>query len=125
MMFLLHGLLCRKIIYIFIYFSILVYLINADCVIPNILKGSWFSWESGQKTITEIDGTTMTNRGTCVNVVQHGSDYTLVFENRNEGCYHCVKTFPRTLNVFEKYEGTYIYSHVLFWNVSIICIFYR
>lgn len=43
-------------------------------------------------------------------MLQSGSDYTFVFRNDKEGCYHCVKTLPRTLNVFEKFEGKFVFE---------------
>lgn len=72
---------------------------------PQILRGSWFSWELGKPTLTTIDALTMSNRGTCVLLEQDGSDYTIVFKSNTENCYHCVKTYPRTLNVFDKVES--------------------
>lgn len=76
------------------------------CVIPKILQGSWFSWESGLPTQTVIDARQMSKRGYCLTMERlHGDVYSFVFEDRSKGCYHCVKTFIRTLNVFEKLES--------------------
>lgn len=75
------------------------------CNMPEILRGSWFSWESGQNTLTVIDATSMSQRGNCVNFSKEGADYTFVLKNPKKSCYHCVKAFTRTLNVFEKYES--------------------
>lgn len=72
---------------------------------PQILRGSWFSWETGRPTQTSIDATTMSKRGRCVNLLKDGADYTFVFKDQVKNCYHCVKTYPRTLNVFEKIES--------------------
>lgn len=75
------------------------------CKMPKILQGDWFSWELGRKTDTNIDQTSMSGRGECVVYERKGADYTFVFKDPRVLCFHCVKTFPRTLNVFEKYEG--------------------
>lgn len=72
---------------------------------PKILQGSWFSWETGRPTLTVIDVTTMSNRGVCVNYTREAADYTFVLKETKKTCYHCIKTFPRTVNVFEKYES--------------------
>lgn len=71
---------------------------------PQILRGTWFSWETGKPTQTVIDATSMSSRGECVNLHKDGADYTFVFKD-TANCYHCVFTFPRTLNVFEKIES--------------------
>lgn len=78
---------------------------NGICNMPEILRGSWFSWESGRNTLTIIDATKMSDRGTCVDILKENADYTFVFNDTRKSCYHCVKTFPRTLNVFEKFES--------------------
>lgn len=75
------------------------------CVMPQILRGSWFSWELGKPTLTVIDDVSMSQRGDCETFIRDGADYTFVFKSPAQNCYHCVKTFPRTLNVFEKYES--------------------
>lgn len=78
---------------------------DAACSIPQILRGSWFSWETGRPTLTVLDATKMSNRGECITMdTDENNDYMLVFENRQAGCYHCVKALPRTLNIFEKVE---------------------
>lgn len=46
----------------------------------------------------------MSSRGTCVEQQRNGSDHTLIFKDP-KGCYHCVKAYPRTLNIFEKIES--------------------
>lgn len=76
----------------------------AKCVMPQILRGSWFSWETGKPTQTVIDDVSMSRRGVCVDVIRYGADYTFVFKDVKK-CYYCVKTFPRTLNVFEKVDS--------------------
>lgn len=73
-------------------------------MMPQILRGSWFSWEVGTPTLTVIDDISMSHRGECVNYTRDGADYTFVFKGQTN-CYHCVKTYPRTLNVFEKVES--------------------
>lgn len=81
------------------------------CVIPKILQGSWFSWESGNPTPTVIDASQMSRRGFCVAMEKHhGDEYSFVFKEQTVNCYHCVKTFIRTLNVFEKFEGNLIHG---------------
>lgn len=73
---------------------------------PQILRGSWFSWELGKPTITIIDDVSMAKRGDCISFERDGADYTFVFKDaRDKSCYHCVKTYPRTINVFEKIES--------------------
>lgn len=74
---------------------------------PQILRGSWFSWERGEPTLTVIDATKMSNRGYCIDMNRLGADYTFIF--KDHACYHCVKAYPRTLNVFEKIEGQHCY----------------
>jgi len=79
--------------------------INAapGCSIPFIIRGSWFSWENGQNTLTEINAETMTRRGYCIAVKEEFHvNYTFVFQNNK--CYHCVKFMVRTVNVLEKIE---------------------
>lgn len=72
---------------------------------PQILRGSWFSWELGKPTLTIIDDISMSQRGECDSFIRDGADYTFVFKSLTQNCYHCVKTYPRTLNVFEKIES--------------------
>lgn len=76
-----------------------------ECTIPVILRGSWFSWENGQNTQTELDATTMSRRGECVGLKsEYHVNYTLIF--KKEQCYSCVKFLIRTVNVIEKIETT-------------------
>lgn len=74
-------------------------------MMPQILRGSWFSWETGNPTQTVIDDISMSKRGECVTLERDGADYTFVFKDFTRPCYHCVKTYPRTWNVFEKVES--------------------
>ena len=77
---------------------------NGDCGIPLILRGSWFSWENGRNTLTELNADTMTKRGHCVNVKEENHvNYTFVFQDSK--CYYCVKFIVRTVNVLEKTES--------------------
>lgn len=77
---------------------------STTCQIPLVIRGSWFSWENGMNTLTEINAETMTNRGYCVNMLEeYHVNYTFVF--RKDVCYHCVKLIVRTVNVLEKLEG--------------------
>lgn len=73
---------------------------------PQILRGTWFSWETGKPTTTVIDDISWKMRGECVTFLRDGADYTFVLKSDKQDCFHCVKTFPRTLNVFEKIEGS-------------------
>ncbi|XP_071443334.1 uncharacterized protein udt [Hetaerina americana] len=76
---------------------------NSSCNIPLIIRGSWFSWEDGSNTVTDINADSMTRRGYCVNMKEeHHVNYTFVF--KQERCYHCVKLLVRTVNVLEKIE---------------------
>ena len=78
---------------------------SSPCQIPTVIRGSWFSWENGRNTLTEINAETMTNRGYCVNMHQmYHVNYTFVF--RNKECYHCVNLIVRTVNVLEKLEAS-------------------
>lgn len=88
-------------------FLVLMLCINfhtvSGCTIPFIIRGSWFSWENGQNTLTEINAETMTRRGSCIAVKEeYHVNYTFVFQNNK--CYHCVKFMVRTVNVLEKIE---------------------
>ncbi|XP_055698278.1 uncharacterized protein LOC129798861 [Phlebotomus papatasi] len=79
--------------------------VEGNCTVPLILRGSWFSWEVGKPTLTVLDATKMSKRGVCVNMLKdEDNNYMLIFKDV-EGCYHCVKALPRTLNVFEKVES--------------------
>lgn len=88
------------------YFDLVEQTHGHKCVMPQILRGSWFSWEFGKPTLTVIDDVSMSQRGECDSFVRDGADYTFVFKSLTHNCYHCVKTYPRTLNVFEKIESS-------------------
>ncbi|OAD53054.1 hypothetical protein WN48_10856 [Eufriesea mexicana] len=76
----------------------------SPCQIPLVIRGTWFSWENGRNTLTEINAETMTERGKCVSMLEeYHVNYTFVFQN--EACYHCVKLIVRTVNVLQKLEA--------------------
>lgn len=81
------------------------------CQIPHVVRGSWFSWENGRSTLTEINADSMTGRGICINMLDaYHVNYTFVFRDLktatiNNTCYHCVKIIVRTVNILEKLEG--------------------
>ncbi|XP_046618155.1 uncharacterized protein LOC124304135 isoform X1 [Neodiprion virginianus] len=76
-----------------------------SCHIPLVIRGSWFSWENGEKTLTEINAETMTNKGFCINALsEYHVNYTFVFQK--DVCYNCVKLIVRTVNVLEKLESS-------------------
>lgn len=77
------------------------------CTTPKIIRGSWFSWENGENTLTEINDHSMNRLGECVDVKDdYHVNYTLVFKRNN--CYTCVKFLVRTVNVLEKMESELI-----------------
>ncbi|XP_071546452.1 uncharacterized protein udt [Panulirus ornatus] len=76
---------------------------QATCVIPFVIRGTWFSFEKGSNTITDIDDTFMTNHGTCVALKTYRSDYKALLFRLDE-CYYCVRFHIRTINVLEKSE---------------------
>lgn len=84
---------------------------TTGCQIPLVIRGSWFSWENGRNTLTEVNANSMTGRGICVNMLEeYHVNYTFVFRDSNaaikyDGCYHCVKLIVRTVNILEKLEG--------------------
>lgn len=70
-----------------------------------IVRGSWFSWEKGQNTLTELNAETMSRKGYCVDMRDDFHvNYTLVFK-RQDGCFTCIKFLVRTVNVLEKLES--------------------
>lgn len=75
-----------------------------ECNIPLVIRGSWFSWENGQNTLTEINASTMSRKGECVTLKNdYHTNYTMIF--RRDRCYTCVKFMIRTVNVLEKIES--------------------
>ncbi|KAJ8920205.1 hypothetical protein NQ315_011866 [Exocentrus adspersus] len=78
-----------------------------NCTIPTVLRGAWFSWETGRNTLTELDATTMTGRGVCVAIADNFHvNYTAVF--KKDSCFTCVKFVVRTVNVLDKMETSCI-----------------
>ncbi|CAG9760014.1 unnamed protein product [Ceutorhynchus assimilis] len=76
-----------------------------NCTIPTIIRGAWFSWEN-KNTLTELDATTMTDKGTCVDIRDNFHvNYTMVLHRQNENCFICVKILVRTVNILEKMES--------------------
>lgn len=89
--------------------------IQAECNIPIVLRGSWFSWENGRQTETELNANEMhrnSDKGFfCENIKEdYHVNYTIVFSHSADSCYHCVKFLVRTVNVLEKIESMY-------WNL--------
>lgn len=75
-----------------------------ECHIPFKIRGSWFSWENGQNTLTEFNADSMTKKGHCIaSLEEYHVNYTFVFQNQY--CYFCVKILVRTVNVLEKMES--------------------
>uniref|UniRef100_A0A8D9EFD8 DUF7044 domain-containing protein n=1 Tax=Cacopsylla melanoneura TaxID=428564 RepID=A0A8D9EFD8_9HEMI len=86
--------------------SICLLQIVLGCNIPTVLRGSWFSWENGKNTVTEINAETMTSKGVCVDMKEDFHvNYTIVFQHAEDNCYHCVKFLVRTVNVLEKMDS--------------------
>ncbi|CAH2241500.1 jg10667 [Pararge aegeria aegeria] len=84
--------------------------VSAECTIPIVLRNTWFSFENGQQTITDINASEMTSKGTCVNIkADYHVNYTMVFQYTK--CYYCVKLIVRTVNVLEKIETPCVDLH--------------
>lgn len=50
----------------------------------------------------------MTHRGTCLSSYHsHHVNYTFIFQDPSNTCYHCVKFFVRTVNILDKIECKY------------------
>ncbi|KAK7861906.1 hypothetical protein R5R35_010939 [Gryllus longicercus] len=78
---------------------------QSNCHIPIKIRGSWFSWENGENTLTVIDATSMSRKGICaLSKEEYHVNYTFVF--RKENCYNCIKLLVRTVNVLEKIESS-------------------
>ncbi|ERL92844.1 uncharacterized protein LOC109542093 [Dendroctonus ponderosae] len=81
---------------------------SLNCTIPAIIRGAWFSWEN-RNILTELDPSTMTNRGTCIDIRDdYHVNYTMVFHRQSENCFICVKILVRTVNVLETMESSCI-----------------
>ncbi|RXG52715.1 hypothetical protein Avbf_15531 [Armadillidium vulgare] len=75
---------------IFVVLGLLYTGCDASCVIPSILRGTWFSFERGQSTTTDINSARMSRHGTCVGLhLERSDNVTLLFEDSS--CFHCVK----------------------------------
>ncbi|XP_022916036.1 uncharacterized protein [Onthophagus taurus] len=76
---------------------------SGECVIPEILRGSWFSWES-RNVITELDSNSLNNgQGYCEFIKNDfNQNYTIVFKQGS--CYSCMKFLVRTVNILEKIQ---------------------
>ncbi|KAI8440901.1 hypothetical protein MSG28_009201 [Choristoneura fumiferana] len=93
--------LCLKVIIPIFLFEIAS--VCSECTIPIVLRNTWFSFENGKQTITDINASDMTGRGVCENIkADYHVNYTMVFRYTN--CYYCVKLIVRTVNVLEKIE---------------------
>lgn len=100
---------------------------ESNCFIPEVVRGAWFSWETGRNTLTEINAETMSNRGTCIAMKEYARlNYTFIFQK--DACYHCVQLIVRTINVLEKVERSfinYIDNYLLLNNICLLisCFF--
>lgn len=74
------------------------------CNIPTTLRGEWFSREDGQNIYTQITENDFSNRGFCLEMVQHSYD-NFTFLLKKADCISCVRILIRTLNVLEKIES--------------------
>ena len=94
-----------------------IYLIFAKKIWQNYFQifikfqGEWYSREKNLDTVTVIDASIMSRRGTCI---EHETDfsgtYTFLFAQNPQdrsSCYHCVRVFVRTVNIIEKRECRY------------------
>ena len=85
-------------------FFFLVNYQSSECSVPLVVRGTWFSWENGQNTLTEFNADSMTRRGRCIAMKDdYHVNYTFIFQNNH--CYFCVKILVRTVNVLEKIES--------------------
>ncbi|XP_049789762.1 uncharacterized protein LOC126195273 [Schistocerca nitens] len=76
-----------------------------NCNIPLVIRGSWFSWENGRSTTTEINADSMSRKGYCIDMKEeYHVNYTFIFKQEGSSCYTCVKLLVRTVNVLEKME---------------------
>lgn len=107
-----------KIFFLFLFAATLVLTqlqpqIRQECHIPFKIRGSWFSWENGQNTLTEFNADSMSRKGYCIaSQEEYHVNYTFVFRNQNQNCYYCVKILVRTVNVLEKTESKFLIGQV-------------
>jgi len=88
---------------------------NYNCTISKLIQGEWYSREKNLDTITNIDASFMSKRGTCIGNVAdcnypgcQSINNTFLFSERPhdpESCFHCVRIFVRTVNIIEKQES--------------------
>ncbi|XP_054275939.1 uncharacterized protein LOC128995870 isoform X1 [Macrosteles quadrilineatus] len=95
-------------VFFVIIISFFMYDVSAECNIPIVLRGSWFSWENIQ-TETELNANEMHRNSdhgyVCEDIKEDFHvNYTIVFHHPADGCYHCVKFVVRTVNVLERIE---------------------
>jgi hypothetical protein len=94
---------CKPVLIASFLLSVFAPLTDANCTIPVILRGKWFSRENNVNTHIEINDNRMTDRGECVDIRDNFHvNYTMLF--RKHMCYTCVKIIVRTVNVLEKIE---------------------
>lgn len=84
--------------------------VGEESAIPVVLRGSWFSWENGRQTETELNAVEMyrnNDRGFyfVTKKEEYHVNYTIIFHHEVDNCYHCVKFMVRTVNVLEKIES--------------------
>nr|CAG4647761.1 EOG090X03AK [Moina brachiata] len=93
-------------VFLAVIFTLLNGLHAKDCEIPHVIRGSWFYRENGEYANTEINGDSMTGRGSCLSSYNsHRVNYTFIFQDPSSTCYHCVKFFVRTVNILDKVES--------------------
>nr|XP_012225943.1 PREDICTED: uncharacterized protein LOC105674304 [Linepithema humile] len=79
----------------------------SGCQTPINIRGTWFSWENGRNTLTEINDDSMTGRGECIHMTsRYNTNHSFVFRDMTvkTTCYHCVQLIVRTVNILEKLE---------------------
>ncbi|KAK3851123.1 hypothetical protein Pcinc_017136 [Petrolisthes cinctipes] len=74
---------------------------HGECTVPAVMRGTWFSFELGSNTITDIDATSMSRHGQCVALKVYRYDHKALLFKNNE-CYYCVRFHIRTVNILEK-----------------------
>jgi len=80
-----------------------------NCTIPRVIQGEWYSREKNLDTVTIIDASKMSRRGTCM---EHKSDYASTYQflfadnpQDRQSCHYCVTIYVRTVNIIEKRES--------------------
>jgi len=79
-----------------------------NCTIPRVIQGEWYSREKNLDTVTIIDASKMSRRGTCM---EHDTDYAATYQflfadnpQDRQSCHYCVTIYVRTVNIIEKRE---------------------